>query len=73
MRITSKGQVTIPNEIRKLAGLEPQTEVEFGFQDGIVVLTKKPERADSTEVIRGIFKNRGMNTDEVMQLTRWED
>jgi AbrB family looped-hinge helix DNA binding protein len=31
MRITSKGQVTIPAEIRKRAGLLPHTEVEFQF------------------------------------------
>jgi len=36
MRITSKGQVTIPAEIRERAGLLPQTEVEFEF-DGKVV------------------------------------
>ena len=36
MRITSKGQVTIPAEIREQAGLPPQTEVEFEF-DGEVV------------------------------------
>jgi AbrB family looped-hinge helix DNA binding protein len=29
MRITSKGQVTIPAEIREQAGLLPHTEVEF--------------------------------------------
>ena len=31
MRITSKGQVTIPAEIRERAGLLPYTEVEFEF------------------------------------------
>ena len=31
MRITSKGQVTIPAEIREKAGLLPNTEVEFKF------------------------------------------
>ncbi|WP_034930118.1 AbrB/MazE/SpoVT family DNA-binding domain-containing protein, partial [Candidatus Accumulibacter vicinus] len=36
MRITSKGQVTIPVEIRKQAGLMPNTEVEFEFKDGVV-------------------------------------
>jgi AbrB family looped-hinge helix DNA binding protein len=36
MRITSKGQVTIPAEIREQAGLLPRTEVEFEF-DGKVV------------------------------------
>ena len=29
MRITTKGQVTIPIEIRKKMGLLPETEVEF--------------------------------------------
>jgi AbrB family looped-hinge helix DNA binding protein len=36
MRITSKGQVTIPREIRERAGLLPHTEVDFEF-DGKVV------------------------------------
>ncbi|MFZ0838159.1 MAG: AbrB/MazE/SpoVT family DNA-binding domain-containing protein, partial [Xanthobacteraceae bacterium] len=31
MRVTSKGQVTIPVDIRKRAGVLPQTEVEFKF------------------------------------------
>ena len=29
MRMTSKGQVTIPAEIREKAGLLPHTEVDF--------------------------------------------
>ena len=29
MRVTSKGQVTIPADIRERAGLLPHTEVEF--------------------------------------------
>ncbi len=36
MRTTSKGQVTIPAEIREQAGLLSQTEVDFEF-DGEVV------------------------------------
>lgn len=31
MRMTSKGQVTIPAEIRHLAGLLPNSEVDFPF------------------------------------------
>jgi AbrB family looped-hinge helix DNA binding protein len=31
MRITSKGQVTIPAEIREQAGLLPHTDVRFEF------------------------------------------
>jgi AbrB family looped-hinge helix DNA binding protein len=36
MRISSKGQVTIPVEIHEQAGLMPNTEVDFEF-DGTAV------------------------------------
>lgn len=38
MRITSKGQVTIPQEIRERLGLLPHTEVEFAIERGCAVL-----------------------------------
>ncbi len=38
MRITSKGQVTIPQEIRERLGLLPHTEVEFAVERGRAVL-----------------------------------
>ncbi|HUZ11913.1 MAG TPA: AbrB/MazE/SpoVT family DNA-binding domain-containing protein [Caulobacteraceae bacterium] len=38
MRITSKGQATIPAEIREKAGLFPDTEVEFRFDGKTVSL-----------------------------------
>ena len=44
MRITSKGQVTIPIDIREKAGLLPDTEVEFAF-DGKVVTIRPVQSA----------------------------
>ncbi|MFA5908517.1 MAG: AbrB/MazE/SpoVT family DNA-binding domain-containing protein [Vicinamibacterales bacterium] len=41
MRITSKGQVTIPQEIREQLGLLPNTEVEFSVERGRAVLRPK--------------------------------
>lgn len=38
MRITSKGQVTIPQEVREATGLLPHTEVEFSVERGRAVL-----------------------------------
>jgi AbrB family looped-hinge helix DNA binding protein len=73
MRITSKGQVTIPSDIRRQAGLEPQMEVEFQYKDGVVILLKSPERPDPVEQVRGMFQGRGMSTDDVMRLTRGDD
>lgn len=76
MRITSKGQVTIPADIREQAGLLPHTEVEFEFDGQVVRLvpargTKDGRGARLVAHLRG----RGdvaMTTDEIMALTRGE-
>lgn len=45
MRITSKGQVTIPQEIREKLGLHPDTEVEFSVERGAAVIRPKDDRS----------------------------
>lgn len=81
MRITSKGQVTIPAHIREQAGLLPLTEVEFGIEDGIVTLRPAGQRggtdrgAEIVRHLRGRLRNSGrvgMTTDQIMALTRGE-
>jgi AbrB family looped-hinge helix DNA binding protein len=42
MRITSKGQVTIPQEIRERCGLLPHTQLRFVVEDGRVLIEKEP-------------------------------
>jgi AbrB family looped-hinge helix DNA binding protein len=75
MRITSKGQVTIPQRIRERYGLMPRTDVEFVEHDGVVALmpasaASKPDRADQLLVrLRGTAQ-RSLTTDEIMRLTR---
>ena len=52
--LTSKGQVTIPVEVRRLLGLEPRDKVAFVVDDGQV----RVERAGSVvERTAGIFKS----------------
>jgi antitoxin PrlF len=41
MRITSKGQVTIPQAIREELGLHPDTEVSFAIERGAAVIRPK--------------------------------
>jgi AbrB family looped-hinge helix DNA binding protein len=41
MRVTTKGQVTIPKEIRDRLGIQPGSEVEFVERDSAVVLEKR--------------------------------
>lgn len=75
MRITSKGQVTIPQEIREKAGLLPNTEVEFEIVGGKVFLKKAKKGLSRGHRIAEIFRGTGklrMSTDEIMRLTRGE-
>lgn len=76
MRITTKGQVTIPQEIRERLGLLPHTEVDFEVRGDVVVVTKaKGDRARGRKVL-DTLRGRGdvpMTTDEILALTRGED
>ena len=75
MRITSKGQVTIPQEIREQFGFLPDTEVEFVARKNSVLLvksakSKRPTRGEAlVRRLRGRVGN-GMSTDEILALTR---
>ena len=75
MRITSKGQVTIPAEIREQAGLLPDTEVEFEFdgKDVRIVRAKGGKKDSRGARVIAHLRGRGdveMSTDEIMALTR---
>jgi AbrB family looped-hinge helix DNA binding protein len=76
MRITTKGQVTIPQEIRDELGLLPNTEVTFDIVDGEVRLRKargrgKLSRADGViGHLRSVRPSNELTTDEIMALVR---
>jgi AbrB family looped-hinge helix DNA binding protein len=73
MRITSKGQVTIPMEIRDRLGLRPETEVEFDVVGNSVRLRKARRRDTAGRRLVERLKGRGtvrMTTDEILRLTR---
>lgn len=73
MRITSKGQVTIPSDIREQAGLLPHTEVVFEFDGSSVRIVRAAEQSGRgrklIDRLRGSANVR-MTTDEIMALTR---
>ncbi len=41
MRVTTKGQVTIPQHIRQKLGITPATEIDFVEEKGRVFLVKQ--------------------------------
>ncbi len=72
MRVTTKGQVTIPQEIREKFGITPADEVDFVEEKGrvyLVVLKGKNAKPRKFRKLRGIA-NVKMTTEEIMALTR---
>lgn len=41
MRVTSKGQVTIPRDMRELIGIKPNSEVLFSIEAGKLTIVPK--------------------------------
>jgi len=74
MRVTTKGQVTIPLKIREKLNIKPASEVEFIVgEDNRVYIVKKESDTGSNRFskLRGIATVK-MSTEEIMALTREE-
>ena len=76
MRITTKGQVTIPQDVRERAGLMPGTDVEFEIEAGVVRLVKTKHvggRQTRGQKLVESLRGRGdfkMSTDEIVAMMR---
>lgn len=70
MKVSERGQVTIPQELREQFGFLPETEVEFVVRDEALLLVKKPgSRRSAVERLYG-QKRFGRATDELLKLLR---
>ena len=71
MRVTIKGQVTIPRRVREMLGIVPETDVEFQEENGkfYIVRTKNNKSIKKFGKLRGIA-TANLSTDEIMNLTR---
>ena len=75
MRITSKGQVTIPQQVRRELGLEAGDEVEIVVRDGVATIVPTRGPSGRGRRIVDALLGRGdveLSTDEIMALTRGE-
>ncbi|MGE3144359.1 MAG: AbrB/MazE/SpoVT family DNA-binding domain-containing protein [Pseudorhodoplanes sp.] len=73
--VTSKGQVTIPKQVRDLLGIVPGSVVDFERgSDGRIVIVKAEKKAKPTRLarLRG-HAGKGLSTNEIMAMTRGED
>lgn len=73
MKITTKGQVTIPADIRERLGLLPHTEVAFALAGNGVMVTKAQRSVRRGQRVVTHLRGRGtvrMSTDEILALIR---
>lgn len=80
MRVGSRGQIVIPAEIRRVAGLHEGDEVTVEY-DGTAIKVTRAEGSSTrgqriVERMRGrggtASETAGMSTDEIMELLRGE-
>jgi AbrB family looped-hinge helix DNA binding protein len=74
MRVTSKGQVTIPQKVRQRLGITPGSEVDFQLDErgARLVRISAGEGSDLVGRMRG-RATVAMSTEEIMALTRGDD
>ena len=76
MKITSKGQVTIPQHVREALGLLPNTEVDFVIEQGGARLVKVQGDAERGKALLRQLRGSAttsMSTDAIMKLTRGDE
>lgn len=77
MRVTEKGQVTIPKDIRDRLDIKPGSDVEFVVAEEGVMLVKNGDAADAfkdfdawARSVQGTFDTAGMTADEYVDWLR---
>ena len=78
MQVSTKGQVTIPQEIRNRLGLLPHTQVEFELSGDHARIRKAKASTSGGRGARLLKALRGsagpgMSTDEIMALMRGDE
>ena len=69
MKVTTKGQVTIPQELRRKYQIDSEAEVDFAEEDGKIVLRVVKNSTSSFRKLLGRGEVR-LSTEEILRLTR---
>ena len=70
MRVTQKGQVTIPLEVRRALGIHPGSEVQFELDQGGARLVADGERAEAEVAAMRGAGDVPLSTEEILAFTR---
>lgn len=72
MKISERGQITLPKKIRTRYGLNPNTEIEIVEIKQQIVIRKKNSRELPLTAVRGVLRGHatGKSTDQILENLR---
>jgi antitoxin PrlF len=72
-RLNSKGQITLPKEIRKRLSIGPGDEVEFLEENGRYLLKKKVKASPFDKYVGFLQDQKGSDPDQIARELRGEE
>jgi antitoxin PrlF len=72
-KVTSKGQVTIPKEIREKLGVHPGEDVGFEEKDNLLVISKVVTKSPFDKWVGRLKHLKGRRSDDLVREARGHD
>lgn len=72
-KVTSKGQVTIPKEVRERLGVHPGENVGFEESGGVLVISKVVTRSPFDKWVGRLGHLEGQRSDDLVREARGHD
>lgn len=72
-KVTSKGQVTIPKEIREKLGVHPGEDVGFEERDNLLVISKVVTKSPFDKWVGRLKHLKGQRSDNLVREARGHD
>ena len=72
-KVTSKGQITIPKQVRERLGVQPGEEVGFEEKDGLIFIKKAITKSPFDKWVGKLNHLKGQRSDDLIRETRGHD
>jgi AbrB family looped-hinge helix DNA binding protein len=66
-RVTSKGQVTIPKEVRDKLGIRPGEDVDFAEEQGVFYIRKARKKSPFDKWVGSLSHLKGSDSDDIVK------